>query len=56
MQALLRNRSLAREWGNEARRTAAKRFAPARFIAEWNSALQQVMRAPARVAVAGAAA
>jgi glycosyltransferase involved in cell wall biosynthesis len=44
MQALLRNRGIAREWGENARRIALKRFGRERFITEWHRTLNQIMR------------
>jgi glycosyltransferase involved in cell wall biosynthesis len=42
MQILLRDRSLARALGQEARRSALARFNIARFVADWNDAFAHV--------------
>jgi glycosyltransferase involved in cell wall biosynthesis len=43
MRALLRDPALARQWGENARRTAQQRFGFGRFMDEWNQALHQVL-------------
>jgi glycosyltransferase involved in cell wall biosynthesis len=42
MQILLKDRDLARALGDEARRTALKRFNIERFVADWNEAFARV--------------
>jgi glycosyltransferase involved in cell wall biosynthesis len=42
MQTLLADRRLAREWGDNARRTAHERFAINRFVSDWNEAFATV--------------
>ena len=44
MQALLRDRSLARRLGEGARRIALERFGIRRFVADWDDALRSVIR------------
>ena len=43
MQQLLKDRGLAREWGEAGRQTALERFSIERFIADWLQVFQQVV-------------
>ncbi len=48
MQLLLREPGLARQLGEQARRSAIERFHIGRFVADWNAALSLVTGAPLR--------
>ena len=42
MQQLLADRSLAAEWGEQARRTAHERFGIERFVRDWSETFAMV--------------
>ncbi|WPU67202.1 glycosyltransferase [Peredibacter starrii] len=41
---LIRNKSLAEDWGEKARRAAVERFGMDRFVRDWNKTLHEVVR------------